>query len=77
MLLLLFAAGATDPVTPPVPPPAQNVLGGGGGGAGNNTQRPRSKTLWQDDTTGPQPFSAMMRNIAIALIASGALEEFD
>ena len=76
MLLLLFAAGATDPVTPPVPPPAQNVLSGGGG-AGNNTQRPRSKTLWQDDTTGPQPFSAMMRNIAIALIASGALEEFD
>lgn len=76
MLLLLFAAGATDPVTPPVPPPAQNVLSGGGG-AGNNTQRPRSKTLWQDDTTGPQPFAAMMRNIAIALIASGALEEFD
>jgi hypothetical protein len=77
MLLLLFAASATDPVTPPVPPPAPNELGGGGGGGASSTSRSKGKALWQDDSTGPQPFVAMMRNIAIALIASGALEEFD
>lgn len=73
MSLLLAIAGA---VVPPVPPPVPPQAPGGGGGAGN-ASRSRSNTLWPDDTTGPQPFATMMRNIAIALIASGALEEFD
>jgi hypothetical protein len=79
MLLLLFA-GLGGSVEPPAPqPPAQTADNYKGGGAGNADTRSeaRKRIGWPQDPHASDSQAAAMMRIAIAIIASGALEEFD